>query len=43
MKTMKTKSSPSMPSSEKGGIVGTGKMAGGEKINGFSATDEIKC
>lgn len=32
MKTMKAKSSPLMPSSEKDGIVGTGKMAGGEKI-----------
>lgn len=43
MKTMKTKSSPSMPSSEKDGIVGRGKMAGGEKIKEFIATDESKC
>lgn len=32
-----------MPSSEKDGIVGTGKMAGGEKIKEFIATDESKC
>lgn len=32
-----------MPSSEKDGIVGRGKMAGGEKIKEFIATDESKC